>query len=134
MRRKQPSGLRYDAFSQPVTAGDGMTYERASIETWLQENDTSPSTGAELPHTTLVPNQVLKSIIRDWEEQEHKKCMAVAAAQAAPPPPLRQTTSDLVAQRDELDEQIEERRREHKRAKLATAQGASSSSSAADEK
>ena len=129
MLKERPSEhlcpIGYDVMVDPVTAGDGMTYERASIETWLQENDTSPSTGAELPHTTLVPNQVLKSIIRDWEEQEHKKCMAMAAAQAAPPPPLRQTTSDLVAQRDELDEQIQQR----KKAKLSTAQGASSSTS-----
>ena len=123
-----------EPMSDPVTAADGMTYERAAIENWLQDKDTSPSTGAELPHTLVVPNQALKIIIRGWEEQEHKMCMAMAAAQAAPPPPLRQATSTLVAQRDDLNKEIEERRREHKRAKLATAQGASSSSAAADEK
>ena len=123
-----------EPMSDPVTAADGMTYERAAIEQWLQDKDTSPSTGAELPHTIVVPNQALKIIIRGWEEQEHKKCMAMAAAQAAPPPPLRQATSTLVARRDDLNKEIEERRREHKRAKLATAQGASSSSTAADEK
>ena len=67
-----------EPMSDPVTAADGMTYERAAIEKWLQEKDTSPSTGAELPHTLVVPNQALKIIIRDWEEQEHKKCMAIA--------------------------------------------------------
>ena len=40
----------------------------------------SPVTGAELPHTIVVPNQALKNIIRDWEEQEHKRCMAIVQA------------------------------------------------------
>ena len=40
----------------------------------------SPVTGAELPHKIVVPNQALKSIIRDWEEQEHKRCMAIVQA------------------------------------------------------
>ena len=129
MPKERPSEhlcpIGFDVMADPVTAGDRMTYERAAIETWLQENDRSPSTGAELPHTILNPNQALKSIIRGWEEEEHKKCMAMAKAE--PPPPLRQTTSRLVAQRDDLNEQIEQR----KKAKLATAQGASSSSAAA---
>ena len=67
-----------EPMSDPVTAADGMTYERAAIEQWLQDKDTSPSTGAELPHTLVVPNQALKIIIRGWEEEEHKKCMAMA--------------------------------------------------------
>ena len=117
-----------EPMSDPVTAADGMTYERAAIEQWLRSSNKSPSTGAELSHKRLNPNQALKSIIRDWEEQEHKKCME--KAKAAPPPPLRQTTSTLVAQRDDLNEQIEQR----KKAKLATAQGASSSTSAATAK
>ena len=70
--------ITYEVMTDPVTAADGMTYERAAIEKWLEDNDTSPSTGAELPHKHLNPNQALKSIIRDWEEQEHKKCMAIA--------------------------------------------------------
>ena len=57
-----------------------MTYERAEIETWLRRSNKSPSTGAELPHTFLNPNQALKNIIRDWEEQEHKRCMAIVQA------------------------------------------------------
>ena len=122
-----PIGGIGEPMFDPVTAADGMTYERAAIEEWLRGSNRSPVTGAELPHTLVVPNQALKIIIRDWEEQEHKKCMAMAAAQAAAPPPLRQTTSRLVAQRDDLNEQIQQR----KKAKLATAQGASSSSAAA---
>ena len=57
-----------------------MTYERAAIEEWLRGSNRSPVTGAELPHTIVVPNQALKNIIRDWEEQEHKRCMAIVQA------------------------------------------------------
>ena len=106
----------------PVLAEDGFTYERSQIEEWLKNSLTSPKTREEMG-TDVRPNKDLGRLIRDWEEQEHKRCMAMA--QAAPPPPLRQTTSDLVAQRDELDEEIQKR----KKAKLATAQGASSSTS-----
>ena len=109
---------------EPVVAEDGFTYERSQIEAWLKNSRTSPKTREEMG-TDLRPNKDLGRLIRDWEEQEHKKCMAMA--QAAPPPPLRQTTSTLVAQRDDLNDQIEQR----KKAKLATAQGASSSSAAA---
>ena len=72
--------ITYEVMTDPVTAADGMTYERAAIEQCLRGSNRSPSTGAELPHKILVPNQALKSIIRDWEEQEHKRCMAMAQA------------------------------------------------------
>ena len=65
--------ITYTVMTDPVTAGDGMTYERAAIEEWLRGSNNSPLTGAELPHTIVVPNQALKNIIRDWEEQEHKR-------------------------------------------------------------
>ena len=66
--------------TDPVTAADGMTYERAAIEQCLRGSNRSPVTGAELRHKILNPNQALKSIIRDWEEQEHKRCMAIVQA------------------------------------------------------
>ena len=44
----------------PVTAADGMTYERVEIEKWLDDHDNSPCS-AELPNRILHPNQALKS-------------------------------------------------------------------------
>ena len=35
---------------------DGQTYERVQIEKWLSSHSTSPITGKELEHKTLVPN------------------------------------------------------------------------------
>ena len=77
-----------EVMSDPVSDAAGHTYERKAIEQWLQTHDTSPLTGAQLPHRMLNPNQVVKNIIREWEEQEHKRCMkeAQAVAQAKPPP------------------------------------------------
>ena len=71
--------IGYDVMVDPVTASDGFTYERAEIERWLAENDRSPTTGADLPHKFLNPALALKSLIRDWEEEEHKRCMEKAS-------------------------------------------------------
>ena len=56
----------------PVTcAGDGMTYERGAIETWLNAgNVTSPMTGLPLSSTVLAPNHLVKSLIAAWREGE----------------------------------------------------------------
>ncbi len=40
----------------PATAADGVTYERAAIEEWLQRSAVSPLTGEPLPHKHLQPH------------------------------------------------------------------------------
>jgi hypothetical protein len=40
----------------PVSTMDGQTYERAAITEWLENNDTSPSTGEILSDKSLIPN------------------------------------------------------------------------------
>ncbi|XP_071942982.1 WD repeat, SAM and U-box domain-containing protein 1-like isoform X3 [Antedon mediterranea] len=49
-------------FTQKVS--DGYTYERNSIETWLQRNNTSPMTNTQLINCQLTPNRSLKAIIQ----------------------------------------------------------------------
>ena len=58
----------------PVTCvSDGMTYERKSIETWLNAgNTTSPITGLMLSSLALAPNQFAKNMIMAWREGEGK--------------------------------------------------------------
>jgi hypothetical protein len=56
--------------ADPVTARDGHSYERQSIESWLQNHSTSPVTGAPMAHD-LVQNVAFKAVIQDWIE-EHK--------------------------------------------------------------
>jgi hypothetical protein len=49
----------------PVIAADGFTYEREDIARWFELHQTSPMTGAEVPHTHLVANISLHAIVRD---------------------------------------------------------------------
>ena len=55
----------------PVTlAGDGMTYERESIERWLNAgNTTSPVTNNALTNTTLAPSQITRNMIAEWRAE-----------------------------------------------------------------
>ena len=48
----------------PVIAADGHTYEKDAMQKWLQHHQTSPVTGARLPHVRLVPNIVIRSVIQ----------------------------------------------------------------------
>ncbi len=52
----------------PVFAMDGFTYERRRIEEWLAGNSRSPTTGAELGSTLVVPNHLLRGRIVEWRE------------------------------------------------------------------
>ena len=68
-----------ELMADPVTTADGFTYEREAINEWFNSgHNTSPLTGATLPDKRLTPVNVLKSIIQEWEEEEHEKCMAKA--------------------------------------------------------
>ncbi|XP_032233884.2 WD repeat, SAM and U-box domain-containing protein 1 isoform X2 [Nematostella vectensis] len=54
-----------DVMRDPVIAADGYSYERESIESWLQAGRlTSPMTNAPLRNSTLTPNRMLKNIIQ----------------------------------------------------------------------
>ena len=56
--------------SEPVTLSDGFTYERTSIEKWINSgNTTSPVTNDTLSQTIFFPNQALKNMIRAWREE-----------------------------------------------------------------
>ena len=56
--------------SEPVTLSDGFSYERASIERWINlGNTTSPVTNDTLSQTNFFPNQALKNMIRAWREE-----------------------------------------------------------------
>ena len=40
----------------------GYTYERAAIESWLEQHSISPVTGQPLDHTHIIANHVFKSL------------------------------------------------------------------------
>lgn len=61
--------------NHPVVAADGHTYEHDMLLEWFKRgHKTSPLTAAPLSHTTLTPNQSIRSLIIEFCEQhpEHK--------------------------------------------------------------
>ena len=77
--------ISLELMSDPVTlVGDGMTYERASIERWLAAgNTTSPVTNAELSSLAYAPSQFAKNMIRAWREGEGAELVRAAAILSA---------------------------------------------------
>ena len=91
--------LTLEVFADPVTlVGDGHTYERASIQEWLDSGKlTSPTTGAVLGAggTRLVPNYAVKRTIAELRlalPVERAVAEVTAAAEvlavSTEPPPL----------------------------------------------
>jgi len=58
---------------EPVICSDGNTYERKAIETWLRNNNKSPSTNLPLTNKTLIPNVFAKRVIDSYKEAKLKE-------------------------------------------------------------
>ncbi|OEL31830.1 U-box domain-containing protein 29 [Dichanthelium oligosanthes] len=59
--------ISLDVMRSPVSLCTGVTYERASIQRWLDSgNTTCPATMLPLPSTDLVPNLTLRRLIALW--------------------------------------------------------------------
>ena len=63
--------LTLEPMSDPVTAADGHSYERISIEKWLKKSNISPLTGKALSskvsdrtHTMHLPSRLLRQGFR----------------------------------------------------------------------
>ena len=56
-----------------MIAADGHVYERVQIEWWLQDKKTSPMTNAPLTTEVLYPVYALKTLIENWEQEEHDR-------------------------------------------------------------
>jgi len=73
--------ISQEVMVDPVTTSDGFTYDRANIERWLREHDTSPVTNQRVGNKTLVPNTSLRILIAEWPQREHARLMQIAHAQ-----------------------------------------------------
>ncbi|XP_009404908.2 U-box domain-containing protein 27-like [Musa acuminata AAA Group] len=59
--------ISLDVMRSPVSLCTGVTYDRASIQRWLESgNTTCPATMLPLPSTDLVPNLTLQRLIHLW--------------------------------------------------------------------
>ncbi|XP_068658176.1 U-box domain-containing protein 21-like [Aristolochia californica] len=59
--------ISIDLMKDPVTLCTGITYDRQSIETWLDSgNNTCPVTNQVLKSFDQIPNHTIRRMIQDW--------------------------------------------------------------------
>ncbi|XAR68727.1 Ubiquitin--protein ligase [Bertholletia excelsa] len=59
--------ISLDVMRDPVVVATGQTYDRQSINLWIESgHNTCPKTGQTLAHTDLIPNRALKNLIAMW--------------------------------------------------------------------
>lgn len=59
--------ISLELMKDPVTLCTGQTYDRASIEQWLEAgNTTCPATMQQLETLDIVPNHTLRRLIEEW--------------------------------------------------------------------
>ena len=61
-----------------VTTEDGHSYERAAIEFWLRDHNTSPKTGGRLRSTALIAAHALRNAIEEWQQANCKHIPRIA--------------------------------------------------------
>ncbi|KAI4349387.1 hypothetical protein L6164_009979 [Bauhinia variegata] len=66
--------LSLELMLDPVIVASGQTYERLSIQKWLDHGLTvCPKTRLRLTHTNLIPNYTVKAMIASWCEENNIK-------------------------------------------------------------
>lgn len=56
--------ITHDVMTDPVVSADGYTYERSAIARWFSSSRNSPVTGQPLPHSELVPNHSVRTLLK----------------------------------------------------------------------
>ncbi|KAI4301088.1 hypothetical protein L6164_034404 [Bauhinia variegata] len=66
--------LSLELMLDPVIVASGQTYERLSIQKWLDHGlAVCPKTRLRLTHTNLIPNYTVKAMIANWCEENNVK-------------------------------------------------------------
>jgi U-box domain len=85
--------ISLDVMRSPVSLCTGVTYDRNSIQRWLDSgNTTCPATMQPLPSTDLVPNLTLQRLIRLWCSES----TVDSAAVTGPMDSARRTAGELL--------------------------------------
>ncbi|KAL6982605.1 U-box domain-containing protein 15 [Sarracenia purpurea var. burkii] len=64
--------ITLEIMTNPVIVATGQTYERESIQKWLDsDHRTCPKTGQVLAHLSLAPNFALRNLILQWCEKNN---------------------------------------------------------------
>ncbi|KAL6634517.1 hypothetical protein ACP70R_027188 [Stipagrostis hirtigluma subsp. patula] len=78
--------ISLDVMRSPVSLCTGVTYDRASIQRWLDSgNTTCPATMLPLPSTDLVPNLTLRRLIALWASTAAPS--SASSSSSSPPAP-----------------------------------------------
>jgi hypothetical protein len=69
--------ISHEVMSDPVVAADGHSYDKSEIEKWFATgNRSSPMTNSAMPSTTLRPNLLVRSQIREWQARSSAQQVA----------------------------------------------------------
>ena len=60
--------ITMEVMKEPVICSDAHTYERSAIEKWLSTNNCSPMTRQIITNNSLIPNIVLRDIIKQLKK------------------------------------------------------------------
>lgn len=81
--------ISLDVMKSPVSLCTGVTYDRSSIQRWLDGgNNTCPATMQVLHNKELIPNHTLQRLIKIWSDS------VLTRQSDSPPPPPDSLTSD----------------------------------------
>ncbi|CAA7404452.1 unnamed protein product [Spirodela intermedia] len=92
--------ISLDVMKSPVSLCTGVTYDRSSIQTWIETgHNTCPATMQVLPTTDLVPNHTLHRLIQLWSSPSSASpSVLLRRLQSSPsgdPLPILRTLLDL---------------------------------------
>ncbi|XP_072964973.1 U-box domain-containing protein 27-like [Typha angustifolia] len=98
--------ISLEVMRSPVSLCTGVTYDRSSIQRWLDSGHrTCPATRLPLPSTDLVPNLTLRSLMHHWASGSASADNLLHRLRRSPDPlpPLRDLADHLSADRSEVD-------------------------------
>ncbi|KAL6011187.1 hypothetical protein ACLOJK_001632 [Asimina triloba] len=73
--------ISLDVMKSPVSLCTGVTYDRSSIQTWLDNgNNTCPATMQPLQSKDLIPNSTLHRLILSWDSHPHHRALSLLSA------------------------------------------------------
>lgn len=77
--------ISLDVMKSPVSLCTGVTYDRASIQRWLDGgNNTCPATMQILQNKDFIPNRTLQRLIEIWSDSVRRRACVESTESAAP--------------------------------------------------
>ncbi|XP_010462904.1 PREDICTED: U-box domain-containing protein 27 [Camelina sativa] len=87
--------ISLDVMKSPVSLCTGVTYDRASIQRWLDGgNNTCPATMQILQNKDFIPNRTLQRLIEIWSDSVRRRACVESSAELAAP--TRDEISDAI--------------------------------------